>query len=413
MIRNKGLGLVGALALVAAAGCGSSSNGSAKDAGGTAGAKGTAGAGTAGAGTAGAGTAGATGTAGASTDGGTDASDGGALSLYDRLGGKAGLESFVKNVVDTKILTDADLKTFFFNQVATPIPAGHPSEAQIVVCFGRFVGAALMADTYPGAAVADATNTNTQSFTCRDMISAHRGAGNMLDIGSADFDKFVGYIAAALMPLVVPTATQVGQITMAEFSALATALTAQKAAVTTTGAPDGGVYVPTLYDRLGGKSGLEMFVKTVVDTKILTDADLKTFFFNQVATPIPAGHPSEAQIVVCFGRFVGAALGADIYPGAAVVDATNANTPNFTCRDMMTAHQGASTMLHIGGGTFDKFVGYIAASLMPLVVTAPATPTMAGQISMDEFTALATALTSQKPAIVTAGASATLGPYPN
>jgi hypothetical protein len=406
MMRNKGLSLLGALVLVAAAGCGSSSNQSTKDGGGTAGA-GTAGAGTAGAGTADAGTAGA---AGASTDGGAGAGDGGMLSLYDRLGGKTGLEMFVKNVVETKILTDADLKTFFFNQVATPIPAGHPSAAQIEICFARFVGTALGADTYPGAAVADAANTNTPSFTCRDLIAAHRGAGNMLNIGSASFDKFVGYIAMSLMPLVVPTATQVGQITMAEFNALAAALNAQKPAVTTTGAPDSGPFVPTLYDRLGGKTGLEMFVKTVVETKILTDADLKTFFFNQVAAPIPAGHPSAAQIEICFARFVGAALGADTYPGAAVADATNTNTPSFTCRSMMDAHQGATTMLHIGSGTFDKFVGYIAASLMPLVV---ATPTMSGQISQAEYTALAAALTAQKPVIVTAGASATLGSYPN
>jgi hypothetical protein len=394
MMRNKGLGLVGALALVAAAGCGSSSNGASKDAGGTAGA----------------GTAGATGAAGASTDGGAGTGDGGTLSLYERLGGKTGLEMFVQNVVETKILTDADLKTFFFNQVATPIPAGHPSATQIVVCFGRFVGTALGADTYPGAAVADAANTNTPSFTCRDMIDAHKGAGNMLNIGSADFDKFVGYIAASLTPLVVPTATKVGQITQAEFNALAAALTGQKADVTTTGAPDGGVFVPTLYDRLGGKTGLEMFVKTVVETKILADADLKTFFFNQVAAPIPAGHPSATQIEICFARFVGTALGADSYPGAAVADATNTNTPSFTCRSMMDAHQGATTMLHIGSATFDKFVSYIAASLMPLVVP---TPTMAGQISQDEFNALAAALTGQKPLIVTAGASATLGPYPN
>ncbi|HSZ81448.1 MAG TPA: hypothetical protein VLA14_04155 [Polyangia bacterium] len=399
MMRNKGLGLVGALALVAAAGCGSSSNQSTKDGGGTAGA-----------GTAGAGTAGTTGTAGASTDGGAGTGDGGTLSLYERLGGKTGLEMFVQNVVETKILTDADLKTFFFNQVATPIPAGHPSAAQIVVCFGRFVGAALGADTYPGAAVADAANTNTPSFTCRNMIDAHRGATTMLNIGSADFDKFVGYIAASLMPLIVPTPTMVGQISQDEFNTLAGALTGQKPAITTTGAPDGGAFVPTLYDRLGGKTGLEMFVKTVVETKILADADLKTFFFNQVAAPIPAGHPSAAQIEVCFARFVGAALDADTYPGAAVADATNTNTPSFTCRSMIDAHQGATTMLHIGSGTFDKFVGYIAASLMPLVVP---TPTMVGQISQDEFNALAAALTGQKTAVTTAGASATLGPYPN
>lgn len=174
------------------------------------------------------------------------------------------------------------------------------------------------------------------------------------------------------------------------------------------GAADGGTL--SLYDRLGGKSGLEMFVKTVVETKILTDADLKTFFFNQVATPIPAGHPSGAQITVCFARFVGAALQADTYPGAPVNDPANTNTPNFTCRSMTESHKGATTMLHIGSGTFDKFVGYIASSLMPLVKP---TATQVGEITQGEFDALAAALTGQKTAITTQGASATLGPFPN
>jgi hypothetical protein len=336
--------------------------------------------------------------------------DAATLSLYDRLGGKTGLESFVKTVVETKVLTDADLKTFFFNQVATPIPAGHPSATQIVVCFARFVGAALQADTYPGAPVNDAANTNTPDFTCRDMISAHKSAGTMLNIGSANFDKFIGHIATSLMPLVKPTATKAGEITQAEFDALAGALVGQKEGVTTTGAPSSGPYVPVLYDRLGGKAGLEAFVKGVVDNHILTDADLKTFFFNQVASPIPAGHPTAKQIEVCFGRFVGAALGADIYPGAAVSDAANTNTPNFTCRDMVTAHKGASTMLHIGSGTFDKFIGYVAMDLMPLVKP---TATKAGEITQGEFDALAGALNGQKVAVTTAEASATLGPFPN
>lgn len=177
-----------------------------------------------------------------------------------------------------------------------------------------------------------------------------------------------------------------------------------------TGAAGTGASTLSLYDRLGGKTGLESFVKDVVETKILTDADLKTFFFNQVATPIPAGHPSATQIVVCFGRFVGTALGADTYPGAPVADAANTNTPSFTCRGMVEAHKGATTMLHIGSGTFDKFIGHIASSLMPLVKP---TATKAGEITQAEFDALAAALTGQKPAVTTAGASATLGPFPN
>lgn len=192
-------------------------------------------------------------TATPSTDGGAKADsgsntadtgttvDGGAtaLSLYERLGGKAGIEAFVQSVVETKVLTDSDLKTYFFNQVATPIPAGHPSAKQIVVCFGRFVGSALGADTYPGAAVEDTANTNTPMHTCRNMVAAHKSADTQLNIGTGTFDKFVGAIAESLMPLVKPTATKVGEITQAEFDALAAALTGTKSDVTTEGAPTG------------------------------------------------------------------------------------------------------------------------------------------------------------------------------
>jgi hypothetical protein len=187
-------------------------------------------------------------------------------------------------------------------------------------------------------------------------------------------------------------------------------LVGQKAGVTTEGAPANGAFVPVLYDRLGGKAGLEAFVKSVVETRILTDADLKTFFFNQVASPIRAGHPSAKQIVVCFGRFVGAALQADTYPGAPVADPANTNTANYTCRDMVASHRGATTMLHIGNGTFDKFIGYIAMDLMPLVKP---TATKAGEITQAEFNALAAALNGQKESIVTPGAAAVAGPFPN
>lgn len=171
---------------------------------------------------------------------GTTTGDGGALTLYERLGGKTGLESFVKTVVETKILTDAELKTFFFAQVATPIPAGSPSATQIVVCFARFVGSALKADTYPGAAVSDPANTNNPNHTCRDMVASHRP---FLNIGSGNFDKFIGYIATSLMPLVKPTATKAGEITQAEFDALAAALNGTKGDIVNPGAPASGPFV--------------------------------------------------------------------------------------------------------------------------------------------------------------------------
>lgn len=180
------------------------------------------------------------------TSGGTSAGTSGSpstLTLYDRLGGKEGLETFVKTVVETKVLTDTELKTFFFNQVATPIPAGHPSAKQIVVCFARFVGAALQADQYPGAAVNDPDNANTKDFTCRSMTESHKAGDTQLNIGGATFSKFVGAIADSLMPLVKPTATAKGEITQAEFDTLAAALVGQRSGVVTDTAPDGGVFV--------------------------------------------------------------------------------------------------------------------------------------------------------------------------
>ena len=174
------------------------------------------------------------------TSSGTTADGGGTLTLYERLGGKSGLESFVQTVVETKILTDADLKTFFFAQVAMPIPAGSPSAKQIVVCFARFVGSALKEDTYPGAAVSDPANTNNPNHTCRDMVKSHKP---FLNIGTANFDKFIGHIATSLMPLVKPTATKAGEITQAEFDALAAALNGTKGDIVNPGAPASGPFV--------------------------------------------------------------------------------------------------------------------------------------------------------------------------
>lgn len=171
--------------------------------------------------------------------------------------------------------------------------------------------------------------------------------------------------------------------------------------------PDATTSVATTsaYTRLGGHAGLLAFVKGEVENKVLKDSNLKTYFFNQVASPIPAGHPSAGQIEECFTRFVASVIVAETYPGIAVSDATNMNTPNFTCRDMKTSHTG----LRIGDKTFDTFVGVLAADLMPLVVS-DGTALTIGHISQTEFNALAAALTGTKPSIV--DTTAPSGPAP-
>ncbi len=166
------------------------------------------------------------------------------LSLYERLGKRRGLEFIAKALLDTKVLAESDLKTFFFNQKAIPVPAGHPSLVQIEVCLGRFVGAAIHEDSYPGEPVNDPNNTQTPNHTCRSMSEAHREAFAKLNIGGANFDKFVGAFASILGPLVTLTATKPEEITQAELDALVAALSGQKDDVITDGAPSSGPYVP-------------------------------------------------------------------------------------------------------------------------------------------------------------------------
>ena len=161
------------------------------------------------------------------------------------------------------------------------------------------------------------------------------------------------------------------------------------------------------YERLGGHAGLFAFVKGEVENKVLMDTNLKTYFFNQVKTPIPVGHPSALQIEECFTRLVASVIEAEVYPGTPVADPANTNTPNFTCRNMVDSHVG----LKIGDKTFDAFVAVLAADLMPLVVL-DGQPLTTGKISQSEFNTLAAALTATKPEIVDRTAAPGPAPFP-
>lgn len=88
--------------------------------------------------------------------------------------------------------------------------------------------------------MSDPANTNNPNHTCRNMIKSHRP---FLNIGAATFDKFIGYIATSLMPLVKPTATKAGEITQAEFDALAAALNSTKGDIVSSTAPASGSFV--------------------------------------------------------------------------------------------------------------------------------------------------------------------------
>jgi hypothetical protein len=127
------------------------------------------------------------------TDSGGDAAT---TTLYDRLGGRAGIRMAVTHVVEDKPdgeLADPQLASYFFIEVpgfANPAGAGVPDPATIEECFTDLVAnAAGGPEQYP--------TTEDGGFTCRDMKTAHKN----LHITGAAFQKFVSIAAAKLAML--------------------------------------------------------------------------------------------------------------------------------------------------------------------------------------------------------------------
>lgn len=177
------------------------------------------------------------------------------------------------------------------------------------------------------------------------------------------------------------------------------------------GVTDAGDAGSTLYSRLGGHAGIRGAVDAVVAQELM-NTDIASYFFNQVATPVPAGHPTAEQIEECFTDFLGSAAGGpETYPttvvttDAGTVTASDAggDAGTFLCRDMMVIHQP----LKISGGTFDEFIMIAGGVLTSAMGTGPYTYTTA------DIGTVAGVLTGARSAIVdTNQADAALQPFP-
>jgi hypothetical protein len=209
-------------------------------------------------------------------------------------------------------------------------------------------------EAYPTTVTDDAG-----SWTCRDMTTIHKA----FNISGGTFTKFVTIAAGELKSLGVAAAdiTTVGGVLVGAEPAIVSADVADAgelpfdAGVTSSSGEDAG----TLYTRLGGHAGIRSAIDAIV-AKELMDPDLESYFFNQVATPVPAGHPTVDQLEECFTDQLGSAAGGpETYPTSVTDDAGT-----FTCRDMATIH----TPLHISGGTFSTFITIAAGELQTLGV---------------------------------------------
>ena len=101
--------------------------------------------------------------------------------LYERLGKKSGIATFVDNLVAAEV-QDPQIAAFFADNDGNH--PGHPSVAEIKQCLVLQIGAATGGpESYP-AKLPD-------GFMCEDMAAAHAGLGISSDV----FDKFVSIAA--------------------------------------------------------------------------------------------------------------------------------------------------------------------------------------------------------------------------
>jgi hypothetical protein len=200
------------------------------------------------------------------------------------------------------------------------------------------------------------------TFMCRDMATIHQPLG----ISGGTFDTFIMIAATELQTLGVASA---------DIMTIGTVLEGTRSAIVSSSVADAGeqAYVPseagptdagdaattTLYQRLGGHAGIRSAINAIVGAELM-DAKIASFFFNQVASPVPAGHPTVDQLSECFTDLLASvAGGTETYPTTVTDEAGT-----FMCRDMATIHQP----LGISGGTFDTFIMIAATELQTLGV---------------------------------------------
>jgi hypothetical protein len=107
----------------------------------------------------------------------------------------------------------------------------------------------------------------------------------------------------------------------------------------------------SLYERLGGHDGISKAVDAIVAEE-LKDPEIASYFYFQMQNPLPAGHPSAAQIKECLVAQLGnGAGGPEMYPMTA--------SGGFQCRGMTAAH----AKLGIPDGVFTKFLTIAAGVL--------------------------------------------------
>lgn len=158
------------------------------------------------------------------------AGDGGADTLYARLGGRAGIAGAVDAIVAQELM-DPEIASYFYFQVTAgssgmPPVDGHPNVAQLKSCLvNQLANAAGGPEQYPGAPA------DNMGWQCRNMTASHAG----LNIPGSVFDRFVTIAAGVLMG---------AGVAPADIAIIGGVLNSTRAQVAQGTDRDGGSFVP-------------------------------------------------------------------------------------------------------------------------------------------------------------------------
>jgi hypothetical protein len=122
-----------------------------------------------------------------------------------------------------------------------------------------------------------------------------------------------------------------------------------------------GALPTTLYDRLGGHTGVTRFVTDLFVAQLRDPQQASYFVFN-VPSPVP-GHPSASDMIECLTNLMGSAIGGyEIYPSP--------TSSGFQCRSIRQSHKGlyddggtvaGAVNYRIPNGVFDDFLAIMAS----------------------------------------------------
>lgn len=236
---------------------------------------------------------------------------GGGDSLYDRLGGNAGITTVVGDFVG-RVVGDPKINGYFMNNT---VDGKHLTD-----CLVKQLG--------------EATG-GPEKYDCKDMKSVHEGMG----ISKADFDDLVGHLVAAL---------QAAKVAQADIDTIAGVLLPMEKDIV-----ENPMNNENIYQRLGRKPA----VMTVIDNfikRVTMDAEINGFF----------GTANVDRLKTCLVRQVCGATGGPCMYGKEVDGEPGVAAAN-PCKDMKTVHTGMKDdkMMPITKADFDALAGDLVEEL--------------------------------------------------